>query len=64
MTTRALGICRNEVCQQRDLLWEDGFCCEDCREDTTGCPVPFCGCAGGCSRPSLDEPPPAGGSAP
>jgi hypothetical protein len=48
MTMRALGTCRNEVCQQTDLLWEDGFCCEDCREDATGCPVPFCGCGGAC----------------
>jgi hypothetical protein len=48
MTMRELGTCRNEVCRQTDLLWEDGFCCEDCREDTTGCVVPFCGCGGAC----------------
>jgi hypothetical protein len=47
MTMRELGTCRNEVCRQTDLLWEDGFCCEDCREDTTGCVVPFCGCGCG-----------------
>jgi hypothetical protein len=44
MSMRALGTCHNEACQQGDLLWEDGFCCED----TTGCPVPFCGCGGAC----------------
>jgi hypothetical protein len=51
MTMRALGTCRNEVCGQTDLLWADGFCCDDCREQTTGCPVPFCGCGGtyGCA---------------
>jgi hypothetical protein len=48
MTMRAVGICRNEVCGQTDLLWEDGFCCEDCREQATGCPVPLCGCGGAC----------------
>jgi hypothetical protein len=48
MTMGALGICRNEGCQQTDLLWEDGFCGEDCRQDATGCPVPWCGCGGTC----------------
>jgi hypothetical protein len=40
MTMRALGTCRNQVCQQTDLLWADGYCSEDCREQATGCPVP------------------------
>jgi hypothetical protein len=48
MTMRALGTCRNQACGQTDLLWEDGFCSDDCREATTGCPVPWCGCSGGC----------------
>ena len=45
---RPVGVCRNQVCQQMDLLWEDGFCSDDCREQATGCPVPFCGCGGAC----------------
>jgi hypothetical protein len=45
---REVGRCRNEACQRADLLWEDGFCSDDCREQATGCPVPFCGCAGAC----------------
>jgi hypothetical protein len=48
MSTRAVGTCRNDPCGQTDLLWEDGFCSDDCREATTGCPVPCCGCAGRC----------------
>jgi hypothetical protein len=48
MTMREVGRCRNEACQQADLLWEDGYCCDDCREQATGCPVPFCGCGGAC----------------
>jgi len=48
MTMREVGTCRYRDCGQRDLLWEDGYCTEDCREQATGCPVPFCGCAGGC----------------
>ena len=48
MSVRPVGTCRNEACQQTDVLWEDGFCCDDCREDTTSCPVPFCGCGGAC----------------
>jgi hypothetical protein len=48
MTVRALGTCRNEVCGQTDLLWADGYCSEDCREQATGCPVPFCVCGGAC----------------
>jgi hypothetical protein len=48
MTMRALGTCRNQVCGQTDLLWEDGFCSDDCREQATGCPVPLCGCGGAC----------------
>jgi hypothetical protein len=48
MTMRALGTCRDPDCGQTDLLWEDGYCAEDCRERATGCPVPLCGCGGGC----------------
>jgi hypothetical protein len=48
MTMRAVGTCRNQVCGQTDLLWADGYCSEDCREQATGCPVPFCACEGGC----------------
>jgi hypothetical protein len=48
MSMRAVGTCRDPDCGQTDLLWEDGYCAEDCREQATGCPVPFCGCAGGC----------------
>jgi hypothetical protein len=48
VSMRAVGTCRDPDCGQTDLLWEDGFCAEDCRERATGCPVPFCGCAGGC----------------
>ena len=48
MSMRPVGTCRNDPCGQTDLLWEDGFCAEDCREQATGCPVPCCGCGGTC----------------
>ena len=47
MSMREIGTCRYRDCGQTDLLWEDGYCCDDCREQATGCDVPFCGCGGG-----------------
>jgi hypothetical protein len=41
-----LGQCKNDVCRQNDLLLEDGYCSDDCREAATGCTVPGCGCRG------------------
>jgi hypothetical protein len=60
MTMRAVGTCRYEGCQQTDLVWEDGYCAEDCREEATGCPVPFCRCAGGCGLAALSDRPVTG----
>jgi hypothetical protein len=48
VSAREVGRCRSDPCGQADLLWEDGFCSEGCREQATGCDVPFCGCNGGC----------------
>ena len=48
MSMREVGTCRYVDCQQTDLLWEDGYCTEECRAEVTGCEVPFCTCAGGC----------------
>jgi hypothetical protein len=60
MSMREVGRCRNEVCGQADLLWEDGYCSDDCREQATGCTVPFCGCAGGCGTAASGARPPTG----
>jgi hypothetical protein len=49
MSMREVGTCGNDPCGQTDLLWEDGFCSDTCREQATGCEVPGCTCAGGCS---------------
>jgi hypothetical protein len=47
MSMREVGTCGHDSCRQLSLLWEDGYCCDDCREEATGCPVPFCTCADG-----------------
>jgi len=47
---RAIGTCHNDACGQTDLLWEDGYCSEDCRVQATGCSVPWCGCDGRCEQ--------------
>jgi hypothetical protein len=60
MTMREVGTCRFEGCRQTDLLWEDGYCSAGCREQATGCEVPFCGCAGGCGL--VDQAPTRDGS--
>jgi hypothetical protein len=57
MSMREVGTCRNEPCRQLDLVWEDRYCCDSCREEATGCDVPFCGCAGGSSPTTLSDPP-------
>jgi hypothetical protein len=57
MSMREIGSCRFVDCQQTDLLWEDGYCGEDCREEATGCPVPFCTCAGAGTLASDDRSP-------
>jgi hypothetical protein len=58
MSIREVGTCRNQPCGQIDLLWEDGYCSEDCRAQGTGCPVPGCRCAGGCGTATPGERPP------
>ena len=58
MSMREVGTCRNQDCGQTDLLWEDGFCTEECRAEVTGCEVPGCTCAGGCGASiPADQPP-------
>ena len=62
MSMREVGTCRNQDCGQTDLLWEDGFCTEECRAEVTGCEVPSCTCAGGCSMTiPADQSPKLGG---
>jgi hypothetical protein len=58
MSMREVGTCRNDPCGQTDLLWEDGYCSEICREEATGCEVPFCTCAGDCSVVAPPDQPP------
>jgi hypothetical protein len=48
MSMREVGTCGNDPCRQLDLLWEDGYCSDSCREQATGCEAPGCTCAGGC----------------
>jgi hypothetical protein len=43
-----VGTCRNDPCGQYGARGEDGYCSEDCRQQATGCSVPFCGCGGQC----------------
>ena len=63
MSMREVGTCRNDPCRQTDLLWEDGYCTETCREQATGCEVPGCTCAGDCGAvATADQPPTRGGS--
>jgi hypothetical protein len=59
VSVREVGLCRHSDCGQTELLWEDGYCTEDCREQATGCPVPFCGCADGCGTAAPGTRPPA-----
>jgi hypothetical protein len=61
---REIGTCRNDPCGQTDLLGEDGYCSDTCREQATGCEVPGCTCAGDCAmvapidqRPTRDQSP-------
>jgi hypothetical protein len=63
VSARAVGTCRDTDCGQTDLLWEDGFCAEDCRQRVTGCPVPLCGCAGRCGAAWPPPVPDGGGRA-
>ena len=60
MSMREVGTCRNEPCRQLDLLWEDGYCSDTCREEATGCEVPGCTCGGGCARAVRGAGPPPG----
>ena len=63
MSMREVGRCGNDPCRQLDLLWEDGYCTDTCREEATGCEVPDCTCAGGCGAVGpADQPPAQGGS--
>ena len=39
MSMREVGRCCNDPCRQLDLLWEDGYCSDGCREQATGCEV-------------------------
>jgi hypothetical protein len=64
MSMREVGRCRNDPCRQLDLLWEDGYCSDGCREEATGCEVPFCTCAGGCGTTTPGGQPPTRGGAP
>jgi hypothetical protein len=61
MSMREVGACRNDPCGQTDLLWEDGYCSDTCREQATGCEVPGCPCAGGCGMVAQANQPPTGG---
>ena len=60
MSMREVGTCRNQDCGQTDLLWEDGFCTEECRAEVTGCEVPGCTCAGDCAQAVQGASPPPG----
>ena len=60
MSMREVGRCRNDPCGQLDLLWEDGYCSDTCREQATGCEVPGCTCAGDCSIVASAGQPPTG----
>ena len=51
---REIGTCHNDPCGQTDLLWEDGYCSASCREEATGCDVPFC-CGGGTCTKDQDR---------
>jgi len=63
MSMREVGRCGSDPCRQLDLLWEDGYCTDTCREEATGCEVPGCTCAGGCGAVGpADQPPAQGGS--
>jgi hypothetical protein len=60
MSMREVGTCRYVDCQQTDLLWEDGYCSDTCREEATGCEVPFCTCAGAGSTLATNDLPSTG----
>jgi hypothetical protein len=63
MSMREVGPCRNDPCGQTDLLWEDGYCSDTCREEATGCEAPGRTCAGGCGTVApAGQPPTRGGS--
>ena len=58
MSMREVGTCRNDPVAMTDLR-RTATAPDTCREEATGCEVPGCACAGGCSTsaPATATPP-------